>query len=286
VTRVQIGHTPDADDAFMFFGINNGQSLPPDISVEHLLLPMQNLNQMALQGHLEMTAFSFATFAQVAHLYRPLPCGLSLGFATGPMLVVRPGTTLEQVRQGRVASPGSLTSAHWLTLMWNPDQQFSEVPFDQVLTRLLDGEVCAALVIFEAQMRLAELGCQMALDLGHWWHQETQGLPVPLGLNGVRRDLPLELQVKLGGALRDSIQLALDHPQEALDQALPLARGLERSKTLEFVNRYVHRSTLDLGPGGRLAVAEFYRRSQTCGLLEKTLEIDWLPLDGEVPGGK
>lgn len=273
---IRIGHTPDADDAFMFYGINQGRVDLTGLEILHELEPMQQLNRWSLEGKLEMTAFSFAAFAQAAGHYRPIQSGISLGHGTGPLVVARPETTTEEVRAGLLASPGNLTSAHWLTHLWSPAQQTRQVRFDQTLQAVLSGETLAAVVIHEGQMSYREAGLKLVVDLGAWWSEETGGLPIPLGLNGVRRDLEAEVQVQLAQALHDSIALALREVEPALDQALPLARGLDRDRCREFVLRYVNQSTLDPGNSGLRAVGEFYRRAHLAGLLKQPLEMDWI----------
>lgn len=273
--NIRIGHTLDADDAFMFYGINQGRVNTKGLEIEHKLQPMQQLNRWSLDGILEMTAFSFAAFAQSFRHYRPIQCGISLGHRTGPMVIARPETSESEVRAGLLASPGDLTSAHWLTHLWSPGQKTHQVRFDKTLEAVLSGETLAAVVIHEGQMNYQEMGLKLVVDLGAWWHQET-GLPIPLGVNGVRRDLPTPVQQQLAQALHDSIALALQEVEPALDQALPLARGLDRDRCREFVLRYVNPSTLNPGPDGLKAVSEFYRRAHAAGLTPEPLELDWL----------
>lgn len=259
----------------MFYGINQGRVDIRGLEIVHELQPMQQLNRWSLQGELEMTAFSFAAFAQSFRHYRPIQCGISLGHGTGPLVVARPETCEAEVKAGLLASPGDLTSAHWLTHLWSPGQQTRQVRFDQTLEAVLSGETLAAVVIHEGQMSFREAGLKLVVDLGAWWQQET-GLPIPLGVNGVRRDLPQAVQIQLAQALRDSIALALAEVEPALDQALPLARGLDRERCREFVLRYVNQSTLDPGPQGLKAVAEFYRRAHLAGLTPEPLDLDWI----------
>ena len=273
--NIRIGHTPDADDAFMFYGINQGRVNTAGLQVTHELQPMQQLNRWSLEGKLEMTAFSFAALAQSFRHYRPIQCGISLGHGTGPLVVARPETSEAEVKAGLLASPGDLTSAHWLTQLWSPGQQTRQVRFDQTLESVLSGEMLAAVVIHEGQMSFREAGLKLVVDLGAWWAQET-GLPIPLGVNGVRRDLSEKIQLQLAQALHDSIALALTEVEEALAQALPLARGLDRHRCREFVLRYVNQSTLDPGPDGLEAVAEFYRRAHAAGLTPEPLQLDWV----------
>lgn len=273
--KIRIGHTPDADDAFMFYGINQGRVDTAGLEILHELQPMQQLNLWSLEGKLEMTASSFAAFAQSFRHYRPIQCGISLGQGTGPLVVARPETSQAEVKAGLLASPGDLTSAHWLTHLWSPGQRTKPVRFDETLEAVLSGETLAAVVIHEGQMSYREAGLKLVVDLGAWWHQET-GLPIPLGVNGVRRDLAEEVQRQLAQALHDSIALALAEVEPALDQALPLARGLDRDRCREFVLRYVNRSTLDPGVDGLKAVAEFYRRAHQAGLTPEPLELDWI----------
>ncbi|MFN8612041.1 MAG: MqnA/MqnD/SBP family protein [Vulcanimicrobiota bacterium] len=273
--RIRIGHTPDADDAFMFYGINQGRVNTQGLEITHELQPMQQLNRWSLEGRLEMTACSFATLAQCFQHYRPIQCGISLGHGTGPMVISRPETSEAEIRAGLLASPGDLTSAHWLTQLWSPGQPTVPVRFDQTLEAVLSGQAAAAVVIHEGQMSYQEAGLKLVVDLGAWWFEQT-GLPIPLGVNGVRRDLPGPVQTQLAQALHDSIALALQEVEPALDQALPLARGLDRERCREFVLRYVNQSTLDPGADGRRAVSEFYRRAHLAGLTPKRLEPDWI----------
>lgn len=265
----------------MFYGINQGRVDTAGLEIVHELQPMQQLNRWSLEGKLEMTAFSFAAFAQSFRHYRPIQCGISLGHGTGPLVVARAETSEAEVKAGLLASPGDLTSAHWLTHLWSPGQRTVSVPFDQTLEAVLSGQTLAAVVIHEGQMSYREAGLKLVADLGAWWHQET-GLPIPLGVNGVRRDLPEGVQRQLAQALHDSIALALEEVEPALDQALPLARGLDRDRCREFVLRYVNSSTLDPGVKGLQAVAEFYRRAHRAGLTPEPLELDWIvPLTSE-----
>lgn len=259
----------------MFYGINQGRVDTAGLEIVHELQPMQQLNRWSLEARLEMTAFSFAAFAQSYEHYRPIQCGISLGHRTGPMVIARPETTVDEIKAGVLASPGDLTSAHWLTRLWSPQQETVQVRFDQTLEAVLEGRALAAVVIHEGQMSFQEAGLKLVVDLGAWWFEET-GLPIPLGVNGVRRDLPQNIQVQLAQALHDSIALALDEVEPALDQALPLARGLDRDRCREFVLRYVNSSTLDPGTDGLRAVGEFYRRAHLAGLTPRPLELDWI----------
>lgn len=259
----------------MFYGINQRRVDVSGLEIIHELQPMQQLNRWSLEARLEMTAFSFAAYAQSFQHYRPIQCGISLGHKTGPMIITRPETSAEQVRAGLLASPGDLTSAHWLTQLWSPGQKTVTVRFDQTLEAVLGGHALAALVIHEGQMSYQEVGLKQLVDLGAWWFEET-GLPIPLGVNGVRRDLPEAVQTQLAQALYDSIALALEEVEPALDQALPMARGLDRDRCREFVLRYVNQSTLDPGPTGLQAVSEFYKRAHRAGLTPTPLELDWI----------
>lgn len=271
---VQVGHTPDADDAFMFYGLNSGRCLPAGLTLEHVLEPMQQLNRWSLEGRLEMTAMSFATYGQVAHLYRPISSGLSLGHGYGPLIVTRAGATEQDVRRGCMATPGELTSAHWLARLWNPEQRFLPTAFHATLDSVLEGRTDSALVIHEGQMTYAEQGLQLCDDLGRWWSEVSGGLPVPLGVNAVLRTSPHG--GVLATALRDSIALALNEVDAAVDAALPLARGLDRERCREFVLRYVNDTTLDPGPSGLQAVEAFYQAGRKAGISDTMPPLDWL----------
>lgn len=274
--KIRIGHTPDADDAFMFYGFHHGQLELGCLEIEHILEPMQSLNQRSLRGELEMTAFSFAAYSQACQHYRPITSGMSLGHGYGPMIITRAGTSPSQVRNQAMASPGHLTTAHWLARLWNPQQSFVEVPFQQTLERVREGEATSALVIHEGQMNFHEMGLRLECDLGLWWQEKTGGLPIPLGVNGVRRDLPPLVQQQLAQALHDSIALALAETEAAIDHSLPLARGLDRPRAREFILRYVNASTLDPGAEGLWAVSTFYQEALNAGLFSHEVELDWI----------
>lgn len=274
--HIRIGHTPDADDAFMFYGIQLDRVERGNLSLEHCLAPMQQLNRWAREQRFEMTACSFATYGSIADRYRPMKVGISFGHDYGPMIVSRSGLGADEVARRPMASPGELTTAHWLARMWNPNQSFVTVPFDQVLTSVLEGRFDSALVIHEGQMTFAEQGLQLVVDLGAWFGQRSGGLPIPLGLNVVSRQLPEAVQRTLTRALYQSIELALQEVEEAVDLALPLARGLDRERCREFILRYVNSSTLDPGSRGLEAVQCFYAMARQAGLVESPPPLDWL----------
>ena len=274
--NIRIGHTPDADDAFMFYGIQLDRVERGALQIEHCLAPMQQLNLWAHECRLEMTACSFATYGNIANHYRPMKVGISFGHHYGPIIVARSGLSVGDVRGRPMGTPGTLTTAHWLCRMWNPDQTFETVPFDQTLTAIVEGRVDAALVIHEGQMTFEELGLQRIVDLGTWFADQTGGLPTPLGVNVVSRQLPESVQLTLTRALRQSVELALKEVDAAVELALPLARGLDRERCRDFILRYVNSSTLDPGPQGLLAVEQFYDRACRAGLLDTSPPLDWL----------
>lgn len=277
---IRIGHSPDPDDAFMFYALAEELIPMEGFRVEHILRDIETLNRWAVDGKLEVTALSVHAYAYLSDKYRLLPHGASMGEKYGPMVVVRDGATIEpsQLPGLRVAIPGTWTSAFLeLQLAVGRIENPVIVPFDEVLDEVEAGKVDAGLVIHEGQLTYERQGLVKILDLGEWWDELTGGLPLPLGANAVRRDVgDDETMTRLSHLLRNSIAYALEHRQPALAHAEKFGRGLDMDLADKFVGMYVNERTLDYGEDGRAAVAELLRRGHEAGLVPGPVPVDWI----------
>ena len=275
---VRIGHSPDPDDAFMFYALAEGLIPTDGFRFEHVLRDIQTLNEWASEGRLEVTALSVHAYAHLADRYRLLPHGASMGERYGPIVVAREALDPAELPGLRVAVPGLLTSAFLeLQLAVGRIPSPLVVPFDRVLDVVEAGEADAGLVIHEGQLTYARQGLVSVLDLGEWWHDLTGGLPLPLGANAVRRDLDEgDTLPRLSRLLRQSIAYALEHRGPALAHAERFGRGLDRGLADRFVGMYVNDRTLDYGEAGRAAVAELLRRGHAAGLVPGPVPVDFV----------
>jgi 1,4-dihydroxy-6-naphthoate synthase len=268
------GHSPDADDAYMFYGFHTGLAAVEGCRVEHVLEDIQSLNRRALdRADLEITAVSAHAYTFLAERYAVLACGASMGHGVGPVVVAREPRTLESLRGRRVAIPGPLTTAALLLRCECPDCVPVDVMFDRIPAAVLAGEVEAGVIIHESQLTYREEGLVKVLDFGELW-QERDGLPVPLGLDVVRRDLGPELMRAVSAGFRASIQVALEHEDEAIAYALQFGRGLDTGQGRKFVHMYVNDLTLDLGELGRRALARLYERAQAAGAIARAPALE------------
>jgi 1,4-dihydroxy-6-naphthoate synthase len=271
---LRFGHSPDADDAYMFYGFHTGRATIAGCRVEHVLEDIQSLNRRALAAaDLEITAVSAHAYAHLTGRYAVLACGASMGMGYGPVVVARAPRALESLRGKRVAIPGPLTTAALLLRLECPDCVPVEVMFDRIPAAVLGGEVEAGVIIHESQLTYAAEGLVKVLDFGELW-QERDRLPVPLGLDVVRRDLGAELMRAVSVGFRASIQDALDHEEEAIRYALRFGRGLDVSQGKRFVHMYVNDLTLELGETGRRALETLYRRASENGLIPAPPALD------------
>ncbi|MCX8060227.1 MAG: ABC transporter substrate-binding protein [Aquificaceae bacterium] len=264
--RIRIAHSPDSDDAFMFYALTAGKVETGNLQIEHVLADIETLNREALKGTYEVSALSFHAYPYVAELYLVLPSGGSVGEGYGPVVVSRePLTTL---KGKKVAVPGTLTTAYLVLKLYEPNFKEVLMPFDQILQAVGEGQVEAGLVIHEGQLSYQDRGLRKVVDLGQWWKQQT-GLPLPLGCNVVRKDLGLELVRKIESLVRTSVQYALDHREEALTYAIEYARDIREDlqKTDRFVGMYVNRRTLDYGEDGRQAVRLLLQKGIEKGII-------------------
>jgi 1,4-dihydroxy-6-naphthoate synthase len=277
---IRLGHSPDPDDAFMFYALAEDKIPTDGFRFEHILRDIETLNGWAKEGRLEVTALSVHAYAYLSERYRLLPHGASMGERYGPMVVVREGAAIEpeQLPSLRVAVPGLLTSAFLelqLAVGRIPDPVIT--PFDEILDVVEAGTVDAGLVIHEGQLTYETQGLVKILDLGEWWHELTGGLPLPLGANAVRRDLDEgDTLPRLSRLLRDSIAYGLEHRTGALAHAEQFGRGLDMDLADRFVGMYVNERTLDYGEDGRAAVAELLRRGHEAGLIDRAPRVDFV----------
>ena len=264
---IRFGHSPDADDAYMFYGFHTGEAAIAGCQVEHVLQDIQSLNVRAIdQGDLEITAVSAHAYARIADRYAVLACGASFGWGYGPVLVAKSPMPAESLRGRRVAIPGPLTTAALLLRTECPGVIPVEVMFDRIPQAVLSGEVDAGVIIHESQLTYRAEGLHKVLDFGELW-KERDGLPVPLGLDVVRRDLGPELMQACSAGFRASIDAAFAHEEEAIRYALQFGRGLDVPSGKTFVHMYVNDLTLDMGERGRAGLRLLYRRAVEAGAI-------------------
>lgn len=298
---IRIGHSPDPDDAFMFYGLASGAVPSGRFRVEHQLVDIQTLNERARRGELEVTAISIAAYPSVADRYAMLACGCSMGDGYGPLVVARRPMTLDELRSANVAVPGRMTTAYMTfqlllrslggregtkgTVPFSanssgkgdspPAERETVVPFDRIIDAVAGGQVEAGLIIHEGQLTFGQRGLHKVVDLGVWWAEQT-GLPLPLGGNVIRRDLGEPAITELAGLIRKSIQFGLEHRAEAVQHALKYARDMGADLADRFVGMYVNDWTLDYGERGRAAVNELLRQGHEAGLVGKAYPVTFV----------
>ena len=271
---LRFGHSPDADDAYMFYGFHTGLATIEGCAVEHVLEDIQGLNRRAFaRADLEITAVSAHAYAFLFERYAVLACGASMGLGYGPVVVARAPRSLESLRGKRVAIPGALTTAALLLAIECPGCIPVEVMFDRIPGAVASGDVEAGVIIHESQLTYREEGLVKVLDFGELW-QSRDGLPVPLGLDVVRRDLGPGLMRAVSTGFRASIQAALDHEDEAIRYALQFGRGLDVGRGKQFVHMYVNPLTLDMGETGRRALTKLYERAVAIGAIPAAPSIE------------
>lgn len=262
---IRIGHSPDSDDAFMFWGLANG-AVESQYQFEHILRDIQTLNEWAVEGRLETTAISVHAFAYVADKYALLRHGGSFGEGYGPMIIAREPISREKLQTTRIAVPGKLTSAYLQLNLWLPNPITEVVPFDEIMPAVKNGRFDAGLIIHEGQLTWESEGMTKIVDFGEWWRDET-GLPLPLGVNVVRKDLGQGAISELNRVMKASISAGLENRKEALEYALQFARGLDEATSDEFVGMYVNERTLDMGDDGIAAIKLLLKRGIEIGLV-------------------
>jgi 1,4-dihydroxy-6-naphthoate synthase len=275
--RIRLGHSPDPDDAFMFWGLASGAVDPRGFDFEHVLEDIQTLNEWALASRLEVTAISLHAYPFVQDRYVILPHGASMGSGYGPLVVSRRALSRTDLRELEIAVPGRMTTAFLvLRLYLGGDYSFREVPFDEIIEEVTSGRAEAGLLIHEGQLTYESHGLQRVVDLGEWWLLET-GLPLPLGINVARRDLGDETLHELSEVLHESIRAGLANREDALDYALQFGRGLDEELADRFVAMYVNELTEDYGDEGRQAVSELLQRGEGIGAFERPVRVEFVP---------
>jgi 1,4-dihydroxy-6-naphthoate synthase len=272
---IRLGHSPDADDAFMFWALAENRVDTRGFEFEHVLRDIQTLNEWALQGRLEVTAISLHAYPFVQDKYVLLPHGASMGSGYGPVVVAREPMTAEELRESEIAVPGLMTTAFLVLRLYLGGFRHRVLPFDQILEAVKEGEVEAGLLIHEGQLTYADEGLQKVVDLGEWWLEET-GLPLPLGVNVARRDLGEERLRDLSAVLAESIAMGLENRREAMEYALRFGRGVDYELGDRFVGMYVNELTQDYGEEGRAAVRELLRRGEAIGAFDRPVQVDFV----------
>ena len=276
VRRLRLGHSPDSDDAFMFYALATGEVSAADVRFDTIHQDIQTLNQLALHGELEITALSAHAYAHVWRHYALFTHGASMGRQYGPVVVAPEPLELDALRGQRIAIPGFLTSAYLALRLRLASFEPVFVPFDRIMPAVAAGDVPAGLLIHEGQLTHGSLGLHRVSDLGVWWHEET-GLPLPLGVNAIRRDLGPELLARASALLKESIRYGLAHRDEALAYAMQFTDDVPRDLTDRFVSMYVNDLTLDLGAAGRASVELFLRRGYEAGIIPDLPQVEWIP---------
>jgi 5,8-dihydroxy-2-naphthoate synthase len=273
--RIRLGHSPDADDAFMFWALAEKRVDTRGLEFEHVLRDIQTLNEWALEGRLEVTAISLHAYPFVQDRYVLLPHGASMGSGYGPVLVAREPMTKEELAELEIAVPGRMTTAFLVLRMYIGDFAYRVVPFDEILDQVKFGAADAGLLIHEGQLTYEAEGLRKVVDLGEWWLLET-GLPLPLGANVARRDLGEDVLRDVSAVLADSIAAGLGNRDEAIRYALRFGRGLDTALGDRFVGMYVNELTQDYGKEGREAVKELLRRGEAIGAFDGPVQVDFV----------
>ncbi len=276
VDPIRLGHSPDPDDAFMFYGLAREQVDAEGLRFEHVLEDIETLNQLAFRGELEVTALSAHAYSHLCDRYVLLNTGASMGDGYGPMVITRGPIILEALRGKTIAVPGEYTSAFLTLKMFMGDFKYEVVPFDKIFAAVRDGAVGAGLIIHEGQLTWERDGFHCIVDLGKWWQESHDGLPLPLGVNAVRRDLGPELRRRIDRVLRRSIQYSLAHRKEAVDHALQWGRGLDHALADRFIGMYVNDWTLETGTKARPAIERFLAEAATAGLIPADYRVEFV----------
>jgi len=273
---ITVGHSPDPDDAFMFYALAHDKLDTGDLQFRHQLQDIETLNRRALKGELEVTAVSIHAYAHLLDKYALLPSGCSMGDRYGPMVVARRPMSIADLAKVRIAVPGTLTTAFLgLRLLLPGGFEHTVVPFDQIIGAVADGKFDAGLIIHEGQLTFQNQGLHLVVDLGVWWQEKT-GLPLPLGGNVVRRDLGAATMRDISRLLKESIRYSLAHRSEALDYALQYARDMDKNLADKFVGMYVNDWTLDYGPRGREAVRRLLDEAHKSGVISKPVAVEFV----------
>ncbi len=276
IQEISIAHSPDSDDAFMFYGLATNKVRVPGYKFTHVLTDIETLNHKAIdEAFYDVTAISFHAYPYLQDRYTLMACGGSVGDGYGPMIVSAPKLSPGELKKTRIAVPGTLTTAYLTLKLYEPEIETSVVPFDKIIPAVLSGEFDAGLIIHEGQLTYAKDGLIKLLDLGQWWREQTS-LPLPLGGNAIRRSLGSKVQHIATQALRDSIQHALDHRDEALLYAMQFARDLDTQTAHRFVGMYVNERTLNYGDDGRQAIVKLLDMGHDRGIIPIKAAVDFV----------
>jgi 1,4-dihydroxy-6-naphthoate synthase len=274
--EISIAHSPDSDDAFMFYGLATNKVRVSGHKFTHVLCDIETLNQRAIrEAFFDVTAISFHVYPYIQDQYALMACGGSVGEGYGPMIVAPRAYDLDEIKKVKVAVPGTLTTAYLALKLFAPEIETAVVPFDQIIPEVMAGNYAAGLIIHEGQLTYPRTGLSRILDLGVWWREQT-GLPLPLGGNAIRRSLGDATMLTVTQALRDSIQYGLDHRDEALAYAMQFGRDLDTSLTDKFVGMYVNERTLDYGDDGRKAIKRLLAMGHERGVIPHPVSVDFV----------
>jgi 1,4-dihydroxy-6-naphthoate synthase len=273
--KITVAHSPDSDDAFMFYGLATNKLDTGDLAFTHVLKDIQTLNEEAMRGTYDVTAISFHAYAYIADKYVLLPHGASIGENYGPVVVSREPVKAEQLSSLKIAVPGTLTSAFLTLRIFNPDFEYEVVPFDRIIDAVQEGRCDAGLLIHEGQLFYESIGLHKVLDLGEWWHKRT-GLPLPMGGNAIRRDLGPNLIREVSKTLRESIRYALDNREDALQYAMQFARDMDMELADRFVAMWVNDLTLEYTERGREAVARLLAEGFERGIIPNNVAVEFV----------
>jgi 1,4-dihydroxy-6-naphthoate synthase len=279
--EIKVAHSPDSDDAFMFYGMATNKIRVPGVKFAHTLCDIETLNRKALEGYYDITAISFHAYPYIQEKYAVMPSGGSVGEGYGPMIVATRNIPVEEISKIKIAVPGTMTTAYLTLKLFAPDAVTEVVPFDEIIPKVLEGKYEAGLIIHEGQLTFNKVGLQRIVDMGKWWRDLT-GMPLPLGGNAIKRDLGPALTTSCCNALRDSIQYALDHREEALQYAMQFARDLDVQQADKFVGMYVNERTLDYGKDGREAIVKLLEMGYERGIIPHKPSVDFVG-DAAVP---
>jgi 1,4-dihydroxy-6-naphthoate synthase len=275
VREISVAHSPDSDDAFMFYALATNKVRVPGLKFSHTLTDIETLNRKAMEGFYDVSAISFHAYPYVQDKYALMPCGGSVGEQYGPMVISPRMVGLEELKTMKIAVPGTMTTAYLALKLFAPKIETAVVPFDRIISEVVAGKYEAGLIIHEGQLTYERSGLKRILDLGRWWHEQT-GLPLPLGGNAIRRELGPELIAQVTKALRDSIQYALDHREPALAYAMQFARDLDPQMADRFVGMYVNNRTLDYGEDGKRAVVKLLEMGYQAGIIPHKPAVEFV----------
>lgn len=277
VEQISIAHSPDSDDAFMFYALAKGKIDTRGLKINQVMKDIQTLNEESKKGLYEVTAISFGVYPEIADRYALMPCGSSMGDKYGPIIVAKKPLSDDELKKAKIAVPGKQTTA-WLTLqLFQPGLNAVMMPFDRILQAVSSGEVDAGLLIHEGQLTYKDMGLKKIVDLGEWWHEQT-GLPLPLGGNSVRKDIGAQRMKDLTEIFKASVVYSLEHRKEALEYALSFARDMEEKLADKYVGMYVNERTVDFGEDGRKALRLMFDMAYEKGILKEPVKIEFVEI--------